>query len=227
MARWWTSSPQPSGSKALPFPTMWMPTGSAAVFNNSTRCTGAPATRALLAERRSAGSWWDNAGRTIVRSASGARARVTKNLIGDQRSGLHLQNIVNADHVRSAQNSCCYRCSRRALQKPFGRLLQLRQERFARRAQHQGKLERREGVEMRQDLGVLLFTLSEAEPRIDGDARAVDTRANRAMRGCIQIAANGSHHVFDGCELGPGFWRAAHVRDNQAGVMLRRHARQL
>src|SRR5580698_285264 len=193
MARWWTSSPQPSGSKALPFPTMWMPTGSAAVFNNSTRCTGAPETHALLAERRSAGSWWDNAGRTIVRSASEASARVTKDLIGHQRRGFHLQDIVNADHVRSAQNGRCHRRSRRALQKSFGRRVELRQERFARRAQHQGKLERREGAEMPQDLGVLFFALAEPQSRIDRDACTVDTGANRAMRGRIQIAPNGSH----------------------------------
>src|SRR5271170_2623521 len=140
-----------------------MPTGNPAVFNNSTRCTGAPEPRALLAERRSAGSWWGNAGRTTVRSASEARARVTKYLIGHQRRGLHFKNVMYANHMRATENCRCHGGSRRAAQKSFGRFLQLRQERFSRRAHHQRKFERRKGVHVRQNLGVLLFTFAEAE----------------------------------------------------------------
>ena len=111
--------------------------------------------------------------------------------------------------------------------KPVGRLLQLRQERLSRRAHHQWKFERRKSAELRQDLGVLLFAFAEAEPRIDGDARPIHARANGAMRGCIQILPDGPHHVFDGRQLGPGLGRAAHVRDDQSGVVLGRDARQL
>src|SRR6202021_3076918 len=142
-----------------------MPTASAAVSSSSIRCTDAPATLVLLAERRSAGSWGDTAGRTIVQSASEA-----EDLIGHQRRGFHLENIVEADHVRAAQDSGGYGGGGSALQKARGRFFQLRQERFSRRAHHQWKLERRERVEVRQDLGVLLFAFPEAGPGTSGSA---------------------------------------------------------
>src|SRR3984957_18266485 len=104
-----------------------MPTASAAVSSSSIRCTDAPATLVLLAERRSAGSWWDSAGRTIVQSASEA-----EDLIGHQRGGFHLENIVDADHVRAAQDSGGYGGGCRALQKTPGRVFQLRQKHFSR-----------------------------------------------------------------------------------------------
>ena len=111
--------------------------------------------------------------------------------------------------------------------KAVGRLLQLRQERLSRRPRHDRKFERRESAEPRQDLGVLLLALAEAEPRVDGDARPIHARAHGAMHGCVQILPNGPDHIFDGRQLGPGFRRAAHVRDDQPGVMLGRDARQL
>src|SRR5579862_8099378 len=102
-----------------------MPTASAAVFSNSIKSTDAPATLALFAERRSAGSWWGSAGRTIVQSASEA-----EDLIGHQRRCFHFENIVNADHVRAAQDRGCHGRRGRALQKALRRLLKLRQERL-------------------------------------------------------------------------------------------------
>src|SRR5208337_3937959 len=112
MAQWWTFSPPRFGSKARRFPTTWMRTASAAVSSNSTRFTDAPASPALLAERRSAGSWWGNAGRTTVRSASEA-----EDLVRHQGRGLHLKNVVNADHVRAAQDGRCHGSCGGALQK--------------------------------------------------------------------------------------------------------------
>src|SRR3984885_16159466 len=99
---------------------MWMPTANAAVFSSNIKSTDARENFVLLAERRSAGSWWDSAGRTIVQSASEA-----KDLIGHQRRCFHLENIVDAYHVRAAQNRGCYGGSGRALQKAIGRLFQL------------------------------------------------------------------------------------------------------
>src|SRR3984957_13805005 len=104
-----------------------MPTASAAVLSNSIKSTDAPATLALFAERRSAGSWWDSAGRTIVQSASEA-----EDLIGHQRGCFHLENIVNADHVRAAQDRGGYGGGCSALQKPRGRVFPLRQKHFSR-----------------------------------------------------------------------------------------------
>src|SRR5580704_527715 len=109
-----------------------MPMANAAVFSNNTKSTDAPATPALLAERRSAGSWWDSAERTTVQSASGV-----EDLIGQQRRGLHLGDIVDANHVRTAQNGRRHGSRGGALQKAFGRLFELRQKRLARRANHQ------------------------------------------------------------------------------------------
>src|ERR1700735_1285900 len=137
-----------------------MPMASAAVSSSSIRCTDAPATLVLLAERRSAGSWWDSAGRTIVQSASEA-----EDLIGHQRGGFHLENIVDADHVRAAPAGGGYGGGGSALQKARRGFFQLRQERFSRRAHHQWKLERRKRTQVRQNLGVLLFALAEAEAR--------------------------------------------------------------
>src|ERR1700721_4720429 len=146
-----------------------MPTASAAVSSSSIRCTDPPATLVLLAERRSAGSWWDSAGRTIVQSASEA-----EDLIGHQPRGFHLENIVDADHVRAAQDSGGYGGGGSALQKARGRFFQLRQKRFSRRTHHQWKLERRESVQVRQNFGVLLFALAEAEAGINGDPRPIN-----------------------------------------------------
>src|ERR1700684_4506329 len=159
-----------------------MPTASAAVSSSSIKCTDAPATLVLLAERRSAGSWWDSAGRTIVQSASEA-----EDLIGHQRGGFHLENIVDADHVRTAQDGGGDGGGGSALQKARRRVFELRQKRFSRRAHHQWKIERRERVQVRQDLGVLLFALAEAEAGIDGNPRPIHARPHRAMRGGVQI----------------------------------------
>src|ERR1700677_1008929 len=105
-----------------------MPRANAAVFNNNIRSMDARETLALFAERRSAGSWWDSAGRTIVQSASEA-----EDLIGHQGRGFHLENIVNADHVGATQDGGGNGGSGRALHKALGGLLQLRQERLSRR----------------------------------------------------------------------------------------------
>src|ERR1700735_4275894 len=97
-----------------------MPMASAAVSSSSIRCTDAPATLVLLAERRSAGSWWDSAGRTIVQSASEA-----EDLIGHQRRGFHLENIVDADHVRAAQDSGGYGGGGGGMEETRGRVFPL------------------------------------------------------------------------------------------------------
>src|ERR1700733_1532221 len=123
---------------------MWMPTANAAVFSSNIKSTDARENFVLYAERRSAGSWWDSAGRTIVQSASEA-----ENLIGHQRRRFHLENIVDADHVRATQDRGCHRGGRGTLQEAIRRLLQLRQERLSRRANHQWKIERCEGAESR------------------------------------------------------------------------------
>src|ERR1700733_5807284 len=102
---------------------MWMPTANAAVFSSNIKSTDARENFVLLAERRSAGSWWDSAGRTIVQSASEA-----ENLIGHQGRRLHLENIVDADYVGATQDRCSHCGSGRTLQEAVGRLLQLRQE---------------------------------------------------------------------------------------------------
>src|SRR5579862_2695158 len=170
-----------------------MPTASAAVFSNSIKSTDAPATLALFAERRSAGSWWDSAGRTIVQSASEA-----EDLIGHQRRRFHFKDIVNADYVRSAQDRRRNRRRRGALQKAFRGLFQLRQKGFSRRTHYQRKFQRRERAQPCQDFGVLLFPLAKSQAGVDGDARAIHAGANRAMRGRIQILPDGPHHVFDG-----------------------------
>src|SRR5271170_3447597 len=124
-----------------------MPTANAAAFSNSIRSTDAPASPALLAERRSAGSWWDSAELTTVRSASEA-----ENLIGQQRRSLHLNHVVDANHVRAAQNGRRNGGRGRALQKGFRSVLDQRQERLSRRPQHQRKFERRQLGEPRQNL---------------------------------------------------------------------------
>src|SRR5579862_9045432 len=179
---------------------MWMPTGNAAASSSSTRCMGGLGSRALPAERRSAGSWWGNAGRTIVRSAS-----EVEHLIGDERGGFHFQYVVDSDDVRTAQDGGGDGGGGGALQEPGRSIFRFRKERFARRADDQRKLERGKGREAREDFGVLLLAFAEAQPGIDGDARAVHSSAHGAMRRGIQILRDGPDDVFDGRELGPGF----------------------
>src|SRR5579863_7401040 len=98
-----------------------MPTASAAAFSSSTRFMDARATRVLFAEPRSAGSWWDSAGRTTVRSAS-----VVENLIGHQRGCPHLQHIVDAHHVSAVQDGSSHCRGGGALHEAFRWLLYLR-----------------------------------------------------------------------------------------------------
>src|SRR5579883_2457518 len=136
-----------------------MPREKKAAFNSSTRYTDARASRVLSAERRSGGSWWDSAGRTTVRSASEA-----KDLVRYLDHRFHGSDLVHANHVRAAQNRRRHGCGRCAFQQFLCGLIGLRQERLARRTDQDRQIEPGQFLQSRQDLGILLPALTEAEP---------------------------------------------------------------
>src|SRR5689334_21131986 len=111
-----------------------MPTGSGAASNCSIRCMAARASLASPGGRESAGSWWGDAGRTMVRSVSWA-----VEYIGERRYLLCLSDDLNAHDVRTVQDRSPDGRGRDALQR---RLSGLRLERFSREYVHNRLLER-------------------------------------------------------------------------------------
>ena len=157
-----------------------------AAFNCSIRCTGARASLALSAGRRSAGSLLGSVGRTIVRSANEA-----ENLVGNLHYRLHRSHVMHSNHVSAAKDRRRNSSRRRAF-KQFSRgLVRLGQKRLARRAHHDRQFQVRKFVQPRQDLRVLLLALSEPKPRINYDPRALHACANRAMHARVEKIASG------------------------------------
>jgi hypothetical protein len=66
----------------------------------------------------------------------------------------------------------------------------------------------------------LFLALAETEAGVEDDREAVYTRAASAADGGVEILGDSEHHVGDGAELAPGFGRAAHVVEDEAGVVL-------
>src|SRR5689334_20732165 len=174
-----------------------MPTGSGAASNCSIRCMAARASLASPAGRESAGSWWGDAGRTIVRSVSEA-----DDLIGKLRDRFRFGDVVNAHDVRTGQDRSSDGGGRYALQR---RLTGLRQERFSRRADENRQLERGQFGEASQDLRVLFFPFSETEPWIDNQPCAIAAGTDRTVHGGIEIVQDRAERILERRELGPSF----------------------
>src|SRR5580704_6537078 len=86
----------------------------------SIKFTGAPASRALPAERRSAGSWWASVGLTTVRSASGV-----EDLIRHLGHQFHRGGIVDANNMGTGEDCSGDGCSGSVFERRLWRLVQL------------------------------------------------------------------------------------------------------
>jgi len=117
-------------------------------------------------------------------------------LVGYLDHRFHRGHIVDADHVRSAEDGRSDGCRGGAFEYFFGSLFRLRQERFARRRHQDRKLERAEFAQPRENLGVLLLAFPEAEPGIDRNARPVHSRADSAVHRGVQIVPDRAHDIF-------------------------------
>jgi len=66
----------------------------------------------------------------------------------------------------------------------------------------------------------LLFAFAETDAGIEDDREAIDTGTACAADGGVQVLGDCEHHIRNGAELAPGFRGAAHVVENQTGVIL-------
>ena len=94
----------------------------------------------------------------------------------------------------------------------------LAEERLAGGADEDGQIETDHFAEAGDQFIVLFATFAEAEARIEDDAVAFDAGAAGAVNAGFEIVHDRLHGVGHGAELGPGFGRAAHVVEDQAGV---------
>ncbi len=80
---------------------------------------------------------------------------------------------------------------------------------------------------MSDDLRILFASFAEAQAGIDRDLMFLDARLPRAMHCRFQINADGAHQIFQRRQLGPGLRVAAHVIDDQPGIVFGDDFRQL
>jgi hypothetical protein len=141
-----------------------------------------------------------------------------QDFVGDGERGFHFRHIVDAYHVGACEDSGRYGCGGGELG------LQFRggdcEERLARWTYEERVFELGQIGQAGQDLRVLFLALAESEAGVEDDREAVYTGAASAADGGVEILGDGEHHVGDGTELAPGFGGAAHVIEDEAGVIL-------
>jgi hypothetical protein len=141
-----------------------------------------------------------------------------QDFVGDGERGFHFCHIVDAHHVGAGQDSGCYG-------RGGGELgFQFRggggEERLARWTYDERVFELGQIGEAGEDLRVLFLALAEAEAGVEDNREAIYTGAAGAADGGVEILSDGEHHVGDGAEFAPGFGGAAHVVEDEAGVVL-------
>jgi hypothetical protein len=153
----------------------------------------------------------------------GAPFHRMKHVVRDRANGLHLDNIVHADDMRSAEHARSHR-ARSGKQRLA--LAGMRQERLARRTHKNGKIELGHFAQSRQNLRILLPPLPEANTGIDHDAQHVHARAPGAIHGSVQIFHNGAHHILEWPERRPRLRLPAHVVEDHPGVVFHHRLHQ-
>jgi hypothetical protein len=66
----------------------------------------------------------------------------------------------------------------------------------------------------------LFLTLAKAQAGVNHNGEPVHAGAPRTTYGGIQVLGDGQHHIRNWAQFAPGFWRAAHMVENQAGIVL-------
>jgi hypothetical protein len=139
-----------------------------------------------------------------------------QDIVGDGADGLHFHNVVDADDVCATEHAGGNRSGCREHGFAFRRMCQ---ERFARGSGEDRQIEAREFAEPRENFRVLLAPLAKADAGIDDDAKHVHTGAAGAVDGCLQIFDDGSHNILQRSERSPRLGPAAHVVEDDAGVV--------
>ena len=153
----------------------------------------------------------------------GGRSAQAADLIRNLRHSTHFLHVVYPHDMRAVQDRCRHRRRRSENRLAIGRL---RQKRFARRADQNRKSQFREPAQLRQNLGILLFSLAEADARIHHDAAFIHTGAPRAAGGRFQILPDGPDRVRHGRQFRPRLGQTPHVIQNQTGIRVGRGFRQ-
>jgi len=147
-----------------------------------------------------------------------------QNLVGDFGDGAHFADFMDTYDVGAAENRDS---DGRGSGEPILLGVGVGEETLARGAGHDGEIQLPEVAEPGKEGRVLFLTLAEAEAGVDNDARLVDADVTGAGYGGIEIAAHGGDGVGHRAEFGPGLGPAAHVIDDESGVVVGNGAREL
>jgi hypothetical protein len=146
---------------------------------------------------------------------------------GERRA--HLSHVMDSHHVRAGEYRGGHRGSGRELGCCVDAVFilifilvdrRLRQERLAGGPHQDGILQLRQIGQASQNFRILLFALSKTQAGVDDNRKPVHTGASGAADGGVEIFRDGQHDIRDGTQLAPSLRCAAHVVENQAGIVL-------
>jgi hypothetical protein len=134
---------------------------------------------------------------------------------GHLNYSLHFFHVVHANDMSAVQNSRRY--GRRSGIKRFY-FGAFGQERLLRWPDQDWIIKRRELFEMRQDFGVLLFPLAEAEARIDHDPPAFHSGMPGSAGGGLEFFRDHAQRILHRRQFGPRLGLTAHVVEDQTRI---------
>jgi len=117
--------------------------------------------------------------------------------------------------IQNARGHCC---RRREQGFGFGWLCE---ERLSRRSDKNRIVQPGQLAEVRQNLGVLLFSLAESQARIDDDSPALHPGVPRPVHSGFQFPRDGANSVLHRRHLRPALRQPPHVVQDETGIPVR------